>query len=77
MKPEDAFLGAADPHPGRQKECHSGEDQGLSLHVFRRVGAAVFRHACAMGLEGIVSKRLTAPYWSGPVAGLDQGREPG
>src|ERR1700734_3498633 len=25
-------------------------------------GATVFRHACAMGLEGIVSKRLTAPY---------------
>jgi ATP-dependent DNA ligase len=25
----------------------------------------VFRHACAMGLEGIVSKRLTAPYRSG------------
>jgi bifunctional non-homologous end joining protein LigD len=29
-------------------------------------GATVFRHACAMGLEGIVSKRLTAPYRSGP-----------
>jgi bifunctional non-homologous end joining protein LigD len=29
-------------------------------------GAAVFRHACAMGLEGIVSKSLTAPYRSGP-----------
>jgi bifunctional non-homologous end joining protein LigD len=28
-------------------------------------GAAVFRQACAMGLEGIVSKRLTAPYRSG------------
>jgi bifunctional non-homologous end joining protein LigD len=28
-------------------------------------GAAVFRHACAMGLEGIVSKRLSAPYRSG------------
>jgi bifunctional non-homologous end joining protein LigD len=28
-------------------------------------GATVFRHACAMGLEGIVSKRLTAPYRSG------------
>jgi hypothetical protein len=28
--------------------------------------ATVFRHACAMGLEGIVSKRLTAPYRSGP-----------
>jgi ATP-dependent DNA ligase len=28
-------------------------------------GAVVFRHACRMGLEGIVSKRLTAPYRSG------------
>jgi hypothetical protein len=29
-------------------------------------GALVFRHACKMGLEGIVSKRLTSPYRSGP-----------
>jgi bifunctional non-homologous end joining protein LigD len=29
-------------------------------------GAVVFLHACKMGLEGIVSKRLTAPYRSGP-----------
>jgi bifunctional non-homologous end joining protein LigD len=29
-------------------------------------GATVFRHACMMGLEGIVSKRLMAPYRSGP-----------
>jgi bifunctional non-homologous end joining protein LigD len=29
-------------------------------------GAVVFRHSCMMGLEGIVSKRLTAPYRSGP-----------
>jgi hypothetical protein len=29
-------------------------------------GAAVFRQACRLGLEGIVSKRLTAPYRSGP-----------
>src|ERR1700759_3480677 len=29
-------------------------------------GAAMFRQACKMGLEGIVSKRLTAPYRSGP-----------
>jgi hypothetical protein len=29
-------------------------------------GAVVFRHACEMGLEGIVSKRLTAPHRSGP-----------
>jgi bifunctional non-homologous end joining protein LigD len=29
-------------------------------------GALLFMHACRMGLEGIVSKRLTAPYRSGP-----------
>jgi bifunctional non-homologous end joining protein LigD len=29
-------------------------------------GAAVFRHACKLGLEGIVSKRLAARYRSGP-----------
>ena len=29
-------------------------------------GAAVFRHALQAGLRGIVSKRLTAPYRSGP-----------
>jgi ATP-dependent DNA ligase len=28
-------------------------------------GATVFRHACKMGLEGIVSKRLSTPYQSG------------
>jgi bifunctional non-homologous end joining protein LigD len=29
-------------------------------------GATIFRQACVMGLEGIVSKRLSAPYRSGP-----------
>jgi bifunctional non-homologous end joining protein LigD len=29
-------------------------------------GATVFRHACKLGLEGIVSKRLSTPYRSGP-----------
>jgi bifunctional non-homologous end joining protein LigD len=29
-------------------------------------GALVFDHACRMGLEGIVSKRLDAPYRGGP-----------
>jgi bifunctional non-homologous end joining protein LigD len=29
-------------------------------------GATIFRQARAMGLEGIVSKKLTAPYRSGP-----------
>jgi ATP-dependent DNA ligase len=29
-------------------------------------GVTIFRQACKMGLEGIVSKRLSAPYRSGP-----------
>src|SRR3984957_2316463 len=29
-------------------------------------GATIFRQASVMGLEGIVSKRLSAPYRSGP-----------
>jgi ATP-dependent DNA ligase len=28
-------------------------------------GATIFQQACRMGLEGIVSKRLSAPYRSG------------
>lgn len=39
---------------------------GIELTEHTHVdGAAVFRHACKLGLEGIVSKRLTAPYRSG------------
>jgi bifunctional non-homologous end joining protein LigD len=29
-------------------------------------GQVVFEHACRFGLEGIVSKRVTSPYRSGP-----------
>jgi bifunctional non-homologous end joining protein LigD len=29
-------------------------------------GATIFLHACKLGLEGIVSTRLSAPYRSGP-----------
>jgi len=29
-------------------------------------GELVFAHACRLGLEGIVSKRIDAPYRSGP-----------
>jgi bifunctional non-homologous end joining protein LigD len=30
-------------------------------------GAAAFKHACAMGLEGLVCKRVDAPYRSGRI----------
>jgi bifunctional non-homologous end joining protein LigD len=40
---------------------------GIALNEHTEAdGATVFRQACAMGLEGIVSKRLTAAYRSGP-----------
>jgi bifunctional non-homologous end joining protein LigD len=40
---------------------------GLELNAHTDAdGALVFAQACRMGLEGIVSKRLTAPYRSGP-----------
>jgi bifunctional non-homologous end joining protein LigD len=41
-------------HPGLEFNDHITE-----------AGDVVFRHACAMGLEGIVSKRLGSPYRSG------------
>ena len=33
----------------------------------RRRRGCIFEHACMMGLEGIVSKRLNSPYRSGKV----------
>jgi hypothetical protein len=48
----------------------------LSDH-FEADGPIVFRHACALGVEGIVSKRNGSPYRSGRTVDLDQGQEPG
>jgi bifunctional non-homologous end joining protein LigD len=43
-----------------------GSLPGLRLNEhLSHPGDAVFRHACKMGLEGIVSKRLGSPYLSG------------
>jgi hypothetical protein len=36
----------------------------LNEHIAER-GDMVFRHACKLGFEGIVSKRLGSPYVSG------------
>ena len=36
-----------------------------SEHMDGEDGEAMFRHACAMGLEGIVSKRVDSRYKSG------------
>jgi bifunctional non-homologous end joining protein LigD len=37
----------------------------FSEHMDAAHGERMFRHACALGLEGIVSKRLDKPYSSG------------
>jgi bifunctional non-homologous end joining protein LigD len=43
----------------------AGHGVQLSDHMDGSDGEAVFRHACAMGLEGIVAKRRDKPYRSG------------
>ena len=37
----------------------------MSEHLDSADGNTIFRHACAMGLEGIVAKRRDRPYRSG------------
>jgi len=37
----------------------------LNEHIEYDDGEMVFHHACKLGLEGIVSKRLSSPYRSG------------
>jgi bifunctional non-homologous end joining protein LigD len=51
---------------------------GLRLAVCnpRNGGATIFQQACRMGLEGIVSKRLSAPYRSGPSRGRIKVKNP-
>ena len=36
----------------------------------------VFRHACKLGFEGIVSKRLGSPYRSGPSRDWTKTKDP-
>jgi bifunctional non-homologous end joining protein LigD len=42
----------------------AGHGVQLSDHMEGNDGHAAFRHACAMGLEGIVAKRRDKPYQS-------------
>jgi ATP-dependent DNA ligase len=39
-------------------------------------GVAIFRHACGLDLEGIVSKRIGSRYVSGRNAGMVGDEEP-
>jgi bifunctional non-homologous end joining protein LigD len=59
------------PLPFRERKARLAKllaraSAGLALNEhIEAEGAAVFAEACRMGLEGIVSKRLEAPYRSG------------
>jgi bifunctional non-homologous end joining protein LigD len=44
---------------------NAGPGLRLNEHIEHDDGETVFRHACKMGLEGIVSKRKGSPYRSG------------
>jgi len=55
---------------GRRRMLHkalkkAGPALRFSEHLEGADGEAMFRHACAMGLEGIVSKRARSRYKSG------------
>jgi bifunctional non-homologous end joining protein LigD len=45
----------------------AGSDNGIILneHMDGELGSVMFKHACRMGLEGIVSKRRDKPYVAG------------
>jgi bifunctional non-homologous end joining protein LigD len=43
----------------------AGPGLRFNEHIEHDDGETVFRHACKLGLEGIVSKRLGSPYRSG------------
>jgi bifunctional non-homologous end joining protein LigD len=43
--------------------------RGIALNEsYREDGATIFKHACALGCGGIVSKRLGSPYRAGRSA---------
>jgi bifunctional non-homologous end joining protein LigD len=50
---------------GLLRRPHDG--MALNEH-YRGDGAVIFKHACALGCEGIVSKRLGSPYRAGRSA---------
>jgi bifunctional non-homologous end joining protein LigD len=50
--------------------------QGIQLsEAITGDGAAIFRHACGLGLEGIVSKRIGSRYVSGRTRGMAEDEE--
>jgi ATP-dependent DNA ligase len=70
------------PRPLGERKARLAKLVGRSTHgiVYNEHtdedGSTVFRHACKLRFEGIVSKRLTAPYLSGPSRGWIKVKNP-
>ena len=72
-----AYVDGADMRPEPLEECrkrlarllsrsNKAMRQGIQLsEAITGDGAAIFRHACGLGLEGIVSKRIGSRYVRG------------
>jgi bifunctional non-homologous end joining protein LigD len=62
----------------RLEDLVAGRDDALwfSGGIEGDAGEALFRHACAMNLEGIVSKRIDTTYRSGPFHGWEKIKNP-
>ena len=60
----------------RWRGCYAGVIPASCSMNTAEDGALVFRHACKLGAEGIVSKRVDAPYRSGPHAAWVKVRNP-
>jgi len=52
--------------------------EGIFVNPFERgeIGPDLFRSACRMGLEGLVSKHPERPYQSRQIEALGEGQEP-
>jgi bifunctional non-homologous end joining protein LigD len=60
------------------KSLLRGKHAGIAFNAhFIADGAIVYRQACALGCEGIVSKRLGSPLSLGTHRLLGEGQEPG
>jgi bifunctional non-homologous end joining protein LigD len=57
--------GASNARPRSPQLAKAGPGLRLNEHLEHKDGDVVFRHACQLGLEGIVSKRLGSRYTSG------------
>jgi hypothetical protein len=60
-----SITGRCNPNQAASFSILSGCPARLNEHLEHDCGLTVFQHACKMGLEGIVSKRLGSRYRSG------------